>query len=228
MKTSTNTENKYINEHVAHEICKYIPIECIPAFAMTCTSTYIYCKSTSKEHNSIQTHRNSHRYKFQLSLLEHAKLAHCMRILECVQHLSQHKVPMYHCSIKIQAQHICSTNKVTIVIGRHIVINNVVYTYTPYDTVVDMLTHTAPMYSTPNMKNICIRHIEHDIDMLRKKIFSIMSHKYQYVSYKIHPVDCVSYTKKSDILQSHITQLDKAMKKYVISTLFPGTRIDDI
>ena len=193
-----------MDEHIIHSISKYLSNEDIASFAMVNKLTYAYVTHTNVNGHKCGTLH--HPFHFTLSLLEHARLEHCMRILYVVKELCEHKIFLHHCAVHINAKQACRDHATKIIIGRHIVINDTVYAYNTCDVPCDFINDIHPTY---------VRSVERDVNMLRHRMFSIMSHPYTNISYK------VVCSKVRDMYKTYADVLDHSVRTNVMRTCFP-------
>lgn len=170
-----------MDEHIVHVICKYLSPRDVLSFAFVNKVTYKYCTETDRNGKHRDITKN-HPYHFNMSLLQNAKLERGLSIMNIVRDLTKHGIPLGHCSYHMQLIPIsriqCALPCIFIIIGRHVVINNVIYTYSFNDAMNDIVYIQKHM-KKPN-QNTIIRHIQaaNTLDMLQRKLQSILSHKY--------------------------------------------------
>jgi hypothetical protein len=165
-----------MDELIISLIIRHLDAKDIVLFAQVDRRTYSYCKNTNVNNKLCKcAHATYHHIP---TLLEHAKLECCLSVLNDVETLSNHKIPMEKFSLELTLQKPCGT-KIHVMLGRCIIINPIVYSYSH----IDFLAESQYDIIKDGYAALSI----HDnIDRLRHKINSIISHEYTHVNMTIH------------------------------------------
>lgn len=168
-----------MDEHIISLICAKLSYQDLARFAMTHKTAYCYCKRTNI-HKRRCNENHYCPYHFDQTILEYAKLDHCMKATKIVQELSQHKVPLQQCAYHISLTKSCGT-VVYIVIGREVIINNVVYAFSLIDVIYDDAKYCNNMRQ---YKQYQVLSIEANMKRLRHKFNSIIIKRYTSIDIK--------------------------------------------
>lgn len=164
-----------MDEHIVHLISVHLAHKDIAMFAMVNKMIYRYCKHTTIYHERCANTHCVHR--FILTLLQHAKLQHCVQIVQVMKSLSLQKLPMKECMVHISLKTHYDTT-IEIMIGRMIVINNVVYICCSNDFFYDACTSTSK-----SNRPYRVLHILDpvNLDRFTHKMNSIITHTYKSI-----------------------------------------------
>lgn len=174
-----------MDEHVISLIVQYLNERDLASFAQCNRSTYRFCKLTDTNHKLCKSVHST--YHFVPTLLEHARLDYCLRFLDDVDTLSQNNIPLCKFALSLVLHKTCGT-KTHIVIGRCLIINNIVYAH----SYIDFLSESQHEF-IKDEHNLLL--INDNMDRLRHKVNSIISHKYTFINMRIYNKICGDYKK---------------------------------
>lgn len=159
-------------------VAKHLSGRDLALFAIVNTTTYDYCKHTDINKKLCAGPHST--WHFVPTLLEEARLQHCLGFLDDLAVLSLHKVPLseYHLSITLQKH--CGT-KMHIIIGRVLIVNQMVFVANE----LDVWREYQKGLTEDNYKVFMNHTIQKNMQRLRHKINSIISHKYSKVTVKV-------------------------------------------
>jgi hypothetical protein len=164
-----------MDEYIIGRITEHLSSRDLAMFAQVNKLTYQYCKHTNINRQLCKTVVHN-TYHYVPTLLEQAKLDYCMTCLQDVCTLSTNKIPMQKFRIAISLWKPCGA-RIDILIGRCIVINRIVYAFSPLDYVQDSLNKT--------MKDVhTVLVIRENMERLLHKMNSIISHRYEDIHIK--------------------------------------------
>lgn len=160
-------------------VVKHLSGRDLVMFAQVNITTYNYCKTTNVLLKPCPKTHTTHR--FTPTLLEEAKLSFCLKVLNDVRTLSDSKISLSDYCTNITLHKSCGT-KITLCIGRLIVINKLMYTYNNFDVMCELKNnHVQPCTQVLNI-NACM-------DRLRHKLNSIITHTYTKVTITTTNID---------------------------------------
>lgn len=167
-----------MDEHIISRITVHLSARDLAMFAQVNKSTYQYCKHTNVN-RQLCKHVVHHPYHYIPTLLEQAKLEHCMKFLQDVNTLSLNRIPMQKFRIAIGLWKPCGA-KINILIGRCVIINQIMYTYSYMD------------FLAESQNNVILKDgsiallIDTNMERLIHKVNSIISHKYDHIEIKTY------------------------------------------
>ena len=184
-------------------MCQHLCEKDLICFAMVNKTAYNYCKHTNILGKKFSgCHHCPHNYV--PTLMEHARLEYAMGVLVVVKELTDNKVPMRHCSCVVTA-HLPCGGITKIVLGRHIMINDVVYYYSKMDAICDVFCRPQKGFvgHTNSVLYICQKK---NMERLRHRINSILTHRYDRVEMKmvLSPLRDI-YHAFAEKLQTYVT-----------------------
>lgn len=166
-----------MDENIISRIVLHLKEKDLILFSLVNKQTYNYCTRTNIHNKKCD---NKHiTYHYTLSLLENAKLSYCISIVEFVKHLYYNKIPLHKYALHILLRKHCGTI-IKIVFGRDIIINSVVYSYDNITALCDLQKDV-----TNNENKVYNINNQNNIERLKHKLNSIISHKYIGCSVKI-------------------------------------------
>jgi hypothetical protein len=143
-----------------------------------------------------------------LSLLENAKLSYCINFLEFVKQLYDNKISLQKYAIHILLKRTCGT-VIKIVIGRDIIINSIVYSFDNITALCDIQKEVIN-----NESKVFNINDKNNIERLKHKLNSIISHKYTGCSIKI--VNTVQGDYQHNIVEKLKSNIEKCFIKLIM------------
>lgn len=160
-------------------IAKHLDDRDLVMFALVNRATYSYGTHTNETHSLLikpKTSTAHPSYRVVPSLLEDAKLQHCLRVLQDVKYLAKHKVPLSeYCTTVVMCKP-CGT-KITIHIGRVFIINTLMFVVDDLDALCEVQCDKTK----PCKQVLCIHNLQ-CFERFRHKIYSIIQHTYTKVT----------------------------------------------
>jgi len=193
-----------MDEHIISLIADHLEKDDLARFSLVNKTTYQYFTRTDT-HRKMCPVKDHTTYRSQLTLLENAKLAHCMNIIPCIAELSNHRIPLHTYSITINLTKPCGSY-INVVLGCDIIINTIVYCFDSMLVIKDM--HKALITE----KNKII-FMNQNLERLSHKLQSIISHAYGKVRIKIR--DNV----RSEYEKTVVDKYYKDVEKYFLRLL---------
>jgi hypothetical protein len=164
-----------MDENIINNIIIYLSAKDLVMFAQVNTLTYQFCKHTNINKQLCQSVHHS--YHYVLTLLEHARLEYCMTFLNDVYLLALNMIPMHKFCLSLTLKKTCGA-KIHILIGRCIVINQIMYAHSHLDFLAESQSKMIK-----DEYNVLL--IEHNMERLQHKVNSIISHKYENIQVKM-------------------------------------------
>lgn len=155
-------------------VVKHLSGRDLVMFAQVNTIAYTYCKNTNILHRPCPVTHTC--YRATPTLLEEAKLTCCLNFLNDVRALASSKVSLSDYCTDITLHKHCGT-KITLCVGRVLIINKLIYTYNNFDVLCEL--------QNVKMKH-CTQILNIDANMirLRHKLNSLITHLYTDVTVK--------------------------------------------
>lgn len=155
-------------------VVKHLSGQDLVMFAQINTTTYTYCKNTNIFYKPCPVIHNN--YRSIPTLLEEAKLTHCLNFLNDIRALATNKVSLSDYCTDITLHKHCGT-KITLCVGRVLIINKLIYAYNNFDVLCEL--------QSVKVKH-CTQILNIDANMirLRHKLNSLITHVYANVTVK--------------------------------------------
>lgn len=186
-----------MDHNVISIIGKYLSGSDIPRFALVNQTTYQYFNTTSPDNKPCTPVHTT--YHPKLTILQELKLNYVMEILNTVKQLSGSSIPPNDFAVHMTLHKPCGT-KVRLTFSRELVINSLIYTYSSTDVICDKYHGHLDMNSN-------VYYINANLERLRHKLYSIISHTYSKVDVKI--IDNPHGDYRRDICEQAYTDLCK-------------------
>lgn len=188
-----------MDEYIISQIVLHLTEKDLTSFALINKQAYNYCTHTNIYNKKCNNKHIS--YHYTLSLLENARLSYCLKILEFVKRLHDNKIPLHKYSIHILLRKPCGTIT-KIVIGRNIIINNIVYSYD------NIITLCVLQTDVPNNEcKICSISNKNNTERLKHKLNSVISHS--YISCSVRILNNVNGDYQRDIINHFKMNVEK-------------------
>jgi hypothetical protein len=204
----------HTHESILHLIYPYILQTGTPAdiarFSMVDKQAYTFFTQTNVNNELCKPLCKASSYHFTQTLLQASKLNHCMNIVDIIYTLSNQHIPLHTCACNITLRASCGTT-IYMVFGRHLIINNIIYTFSPSDAMYDIQCGRMK-YVHSYKRNYTILHIDTCMTRLRHKMNSIISHIY-------HDVHVSVIGKNSGTCCGTCKDVCDAVHRYVISCI---------
>lgn len=189
-----------MDEHIISRIMCHLDKQDLVRFSVVNKLAYHY--STHTNVNNRKCSEKHHNYHYTLSLLENARLSHCLCMLSSINELSSHIIPLSQYCINVTLRKCCGTT-LKITLGCDIIINSIVYCYN------DLLIIKDFDKCIITDKNKVV-YIDNNKERLVHKLNSIISHK--YVSKDVKIVNKIT----SDYQKGIVEQFYKDINKYFL------------
>lgn len=158
-------------------VTKHLSGRDLALFAQVNVATYTYCKNTNTLFKPCQ--KKHHTHHCIPSILEDAKLMHCLKVLDDVLYLAKQKIPLSDYCTTIVLRKICGT-KITISIGRVLIINYLIFAFGDFDALCELQSTVT----RPCTQVLCIDKCR---ERLQHKVNSIINHT--YIDVKVAHID---------------------------------------
>lgn len=188
-----------MDENIISQIALHLKEKDLTLFSLVNKQTYNYCTNTNIHNKKCNDKHIT--YHYTLSLLENAKLSYCISIVEFVKHLYDNKIPLHKYALHILLRKPCGTI-IKIVFGRDIIINSIIYSF-------DNITALCDIQKDVNNIKCKVFNIndKNNIERLKHKLNSIISHK--YIGYSVKIVNTVTGDYQHFIVNNFKVNIDK-------------------